>query len=74
MTESLLPRRDPEEFMAGTPGAISREIHREAEVIVERVRAVGEAAIREYATRFDERTPEQLLETRYQRLMSFGIQ
>ncbi len=61
MTESLLPRRDPEEFAAGTPGAISLEIQREAEVIVERVRAVGEAAIREYATRFDERSPEQSL-------------
>ena len=61
MTESLLPRRDPEEFTAGTPGAISLEIQREAEVIVERVRAVGEAAIREYATRFDERSPEQSL-------------
>ncbi len=59
MNESLLPRRDPEEFTAGNPGAISLEIQREAEVIVERVRAVGEAAIREYATRFDERSPEQ---------------
>ena len=61
MTDSLLPRRHPEEFTAGTLGVISREIQREAEVIVERVRAVGEAAIREYAIRFDERSPEQSL-------------
>ncbi len=36
-------------------------IREEAEVIVERVSALGEAAIREYATRFGERSPDESL-------------
>jgi len=61
MSESLLPHRDPADFVEGSPSVIPSEIREEAEVIVERVRAVGEAAIRQYATRFNERSPDQSL-------------
>ncbi|MFH1764603.1 MAG: histidinol dehydrogenase, partial [Gemmatimonadota bacterium] len=44
-----------------TQNLIPREILKEAEVIVERVRAGGEATIREYAIRFGERGPDQPL-------------
>ena len=61
MTEILLPSRESSEFLKGTQNLIPREILKEAEVIVERVRAGGEATIREYAIRFGERTPDQPL-------------
>ena len=61
MSQSLLPRRDRTDFVKGSPGGIPSEIREEAEVIVERVRAVGEAAIRQYTTRFNERSPDQSL-------------
>ena len=61
MIENLLPLRNPADFIEGTPGVIPTEIREEAEVIVERVRIEGEAAIREYATRFGERRPDQSL-------------
>ena len=61
MTENLLPLRDPTDFLEGNPRVIPTEISHQVEVIVERVRAVGEAAIREYATRFGERRPDQSL-------------
>jgi phosphoribosyl-ATP pyrophosphohydrolase/phosphoribosyl-AMP cyclohydrolase/histidinol dehydrogenase len=61
MTEHLLPLREPTDFLEGSPTVIPREICEEAEVIVERVRAGGEAAVRGYATRFKERRPDQSL-------------
>ena len=61
MTEILLPGRESSEFLQGTGNLIPREILKEAEVIVERVRAGGEATIREYAIRFGERAPDQPL-------------
>jgi len=61
MSKMLLPRREGSEFLKGTQNLIPKEVLKEAEVIVERVRAGGEAAIREYATRFHDRAPEQSL-------------
>ena len=61
MTEFLLPRREGSEFLKGTQNLIPREILKEAEVIVEGVRAGGESAIRDYAIRFGERAPEESL-------------
>ena len=61
MTKNLLPRRDAADFLEGNPSVIPTKICQEAEVIVERVRAGGEPAIREYATRFGERRPDQSL-------------
>ncbi len=61
MTGHLLPSRDATEFLQGRTSVIPPEILEESEVIVERVRAVGEAALREFATAFDERRPDQSL-------------
>jgi len=61
MTQILLPRREVSEFLKGAQNLIPREILKEAEVIVERVRAGGESAIRDYAIRFGERSPEESL-------------
>ena len=61
MKEIILPRRDGTRFLNGTQNLIPGKVLREAELIVERVRAEGEAAIREYATRFGERAPDQSL-------------
>ena len=61
MTQSLLPRRQPADFLEGKPSLLPTEVCQEAEVIVEGVRAGGEPAIREYATRFGERRPDQSL-------------
>lgn len=60
MSENLLPRRAPTDFIGVAP-TIPSEIRGEVEVIVDRVRSIGEAAIREYAMRFDELSPEQSL-------------
>jgi len=48
-------------LFGATPEEIPSNIRREVQVIVDRVQALGETAIREYATRFDERSPEQSL-------------
>jgi phosphoribosyl-ATP pyrophosphohydrolase/phosphoribosyl-AMP cyclohydrolase/histidinol dehydrogenase len=61
MKETLLPSRMSSEFLKGPQNLIPREILKEAEVIVERVRAGGEATIWEYAIRFGERAPDQPL-------------
>jgi phosphoribosyl-ATP pyrophosphohydrolase/phosphoribosyl-AMP cyclohydrolase/histidinol dehydrogenase len=61
MTQCLLPRRRPADFLEGKPSLLPTEVCQEAEVIVERIRAGGEPAIREYATRFGERRPDQSL-------------
>ena len=61
MSEGLLPRRTPSDFLSKGRVGIPPEIRRDAEVIVERVRDGGEDALREYATRFGERDPEESL-------------
>ena len=61
MTGSVLRRRAPDEFLGGRRAGVPSRIREEAEVIVERVRARGEAAIREYAARFGERAPDEPL-------------
>ena len=61
MNESALRRRAPDEFLRGRRAGVPSGIREEAEVIVERVRSRGEAAIREYAARFDERSPDEPL-------------
>jgi histidinol dehydrogenase len=61
MSETLLPLRTSADLLGTTPEEIPSQIRREVEVIVDRVQELGEAAIREYATRFDERSPEQPL-------------
>lgn len=61
MSKMLLSRRKGSDFLKGTQNLIPKEVLKEAEVIVERVRAGGEAVIREYATRFHDRDPDQSL-------------
>ena len=51
----LLPLRDPKELTAPGRTAIPTAVQATAEEIVGRVRAGGEAALREYALRFEER-------------------
>ena len=57
MSESLLPRRQAEEFRARSRGGVPAEILAEAAVIVERVRSGGEESLREYTTRFGDCAP-----------------
>jgi len=57
MNQPLLRRRQAEEFRARNKGGVPAEILAEAAVIVERVRSGGEAALREYTTRFDDCEP-----------------
>lgn len=64
MNKSVLRPRAPEEFLGGRRSGVPQRIREEAQVIVERVRSRGEAAIREYAARFDERGPGESLYVR----------
>ena len=61
MSESLLPRRQAEEFRARSRGGVPAEILAEAAVIVERVRSGGEESLREYTTRFGDCAPGEPL-------------
>ena len=57
MSQPLLPRRRAEELQPRKKGGVPPEILAEATVIVERVRSVGEEALREYTTRFEDCAP-----------------
>ena len=56
-----LPRRTPESFASSRRVAISPEITRAVQDIIDRVRDEGEAAVRDYAQRFNERTRDEPL-------------
>ena len=58
MSPPLLASRRVEDFRARNEGGLPSEILAEAAVIVERVRSGGEAALREYATRFEDCAPD----------------
>ena len=57
MSSPLLRRRSAEEFQTRKTGGVPADVLAEAAVIVERVRAGGEAALEEYTTRFEDRAP-----------------
>ena len=61
MSPPLLPRRQVEEFQAPNKGGVPADVLAEAAVIVERVRAGGEEALREYTTRFEDCAPDDPL-------------